>query len=175
MKPKGAKYTGRYAYQKKDLRTGEITEVGEFDEFVAPAPEPGRYRRNNFAILYLMEFYCLLDELGNKKMQVVKFILENINYENVLTMTAKEITEKSGISDKTVRETLKKLEAANLITRKTGVIILNPHLLNRKNPQGEGNIMVKYRTIQKEKEGQNNERENHEQNPPPEGSGETEK
>ena len=164
MQPQGTRYTGRYQYQKTDLITGEITEVGEFDEFITPAPEAGRHRRNNFGILYLMEFYCLLDELGNKKMQVVKFILENMNYENTLNMTAKEIAKKSGISYFTVKETLRKLEGANLITRKLGTIILNPHLLNRKNAQGEGNILVKYRTVKKEQEKKKEEKKKEDEN-----------
>lgn len=153
------KYSGRYRYQKIDMETGEVIEQGEYDEITADAPPtpPGSRRAGgNFAILYLIEFYNLLAELGTKKMAVVKYILEHIGYDNMLIKTAKEIAAGSSASEITVKRTLKKLEEANLITRKPGIIMLNPKLLNRKNVAGERNIMVKYNDIKQDKEQRKN-------------------
>ncbi|WP_144508830.1 replication/maintenance protein RepL [Bacillus mycoides] len=100
----------------KNLNTNEIIET---DEVIKS--------------MYLTAIVQLIDSLGNKKMQVVKYILENMDKStNILFITTRELTKKSKISRQTVIHTLKTLEQAQIITRKTEAIIIYPSLVPRR-------------------------------------------
>ena len=149
---KPTKYTGRYIYNKIDAVTGEVTEVGEFDEFQTclPIDENKPRRGNNFAILYLLEFYSMLDSLGGKKMSVMRYIVEHMDYNNLLLETEEQIAKGANVSLRTVKRTVKIMKEAGFIAQRPGRIMLNPQLLNRKNISGERNIMVKFRALKQE-------------------------
>ena len=123
--------------------TGEI--IGEpqtFDVVRKPVSREG------FHIAYVSAIIQMIDKIGNRKMEVVKYVLENMDiYSNFLTKTISEIVEESGVSDKTVRETLKLLEEAGIITRKTGVIMLSPKLLHKGDFRKERYLLTKFEEI----------------------------
>ena len=64
------KYTGTEIIYRFNKETGEYEEIGNADTFVKPIG-----RTEPFMITYLAEIINLIDTLGNKKMQVVKYIL----------------------------------------------------------------------------------------------------
>lgn len=135
------KYTGTAVWQKVNTATGAIEEERTVDEFERPV---GRSER--FMITYLAEIISLIDSLGNQKMKVVKFVLQNMSKsDNVLLTTTKELAKKSGVSEKTAIETLKILDNAGIIQRRTGAIMVSPKLVNNKTVNGEATMMVKYR------------------------------
>lgn len=140
------KYIGTSIWQKVDTITGEIVEEQIVDEFERPV---GRNER--FMITYLAEIINLIDSLGNQKMKVVKYILQNMSKsENLLLTTTKELANKSGVSEKTVIETLKILDSAGIVQRRTGAIMVSPKLVNNKTAKGEATMMVKYRQFENE-------------------------
>ena len=140
------KYTGTSVWQKIDTITGEVTEERTVDEF-----ERSVGRNERFMITYLAEIICLIDSLGNQKMKVVKFILQNMSKsENLLLITTEELAKKSGVSKKTVIETLKILDSAGIIHRRTGAIMVSPKLVNNKTSRGEATMMVKYHQFENE-------------------------
>lgn len=97
-------------------------------------------------ITYLAEIINLIDTLGNKKMQVVKYILKNMSKsENTLIITTRELAEKTKVSKPVVLDTLKLLEEANIIQRRTGAIMISPKLVNNKKAKGEAIMMTKYK------------------------------
>ena len=126
-----------------DKKTGQpIGEVQEFD-VVQKSVE-----RSGFVFTYLATIIQMIEELGNQKMKVVKYILKNMDKSsNVLIKTTREIAEESGISRKTVIETLKILEEEGIITRKTGVVMISPKLLHREDSRKERILMAKFKTI----------------------------
>ncbi|UIJ70204.1 replication/maintenance protein RepL (plasmid) [Bacillus cereus] len=127
-------YNGKRRLQ--DLDTGEIFEV---DDIVKKTP------RNGFMITYLTAIVQLIDSLGNKKMQVVKYILENMDKStNTLIITTRELSEKSQVSIKTVVETLKTLEQAQIITRRTGAIMIHPSLIHRGKDTKEKYLLARF-------------------------------
>ena len=145
------KYEGRSLWAKLDpitrQPTGEVKEVDEFQKDVNPNA------RHGFMITYLSEVISLIDKLGNQKMKVVKFILEHMDKRsNVLIMTVKEITKKSGIGYNTVIDTLRILDNAGIIQRRTGAIMLSPKLMNNRTGGGEASMMITYRQWGAEKE-----------------------
>jgi|GEM_PF-648357 len=105
--------------------------------------------RNGFMITYLSTIIQMIDKLGNQKMKVVKYLLAKMSKsENTIIKTIDEIAKDTGISDKTIRETLKLLEEADIISRRPGVIMLSPKLVHRGDKQKERYLMTKFQEIQ---------------------------
>ena len=96
-------------------------------------------------ITYLSAMINLMDKLGNKKMQVVKYILEHMDKStNTLIITTTELSIKSKVSRQVVSDTLKILEEANLIKRRTGAIMLHSNLVHRGNEEKEKYLLAKF-------------------------------
>lgn len=129
-------------WQRIDIDTGEATgEIIDVDVVIKEIPRTG------FSITYLSTIVSLIENVGNKKMQVVKYILQNMNPQNMLIETVREISEHSGCSKQTVNQTLQLLEGAGIIARKTGCIMLTPKLIHKGNAQKERFLMMKFNEI----------------------------
>lgn len=110
--------------------------------------------RNGFMITYLTAIINLIDVLGNKKMQVVRYILKNMDKStNTLIITTRELAAKSNTSLQTVVDTLKTLEKAHIITRKTGAIMIHPQLIHRGGSSKEKYLLTRFREWDKGDEG----------------------
>lgn len=128
-------YTGKETWINQ--ATGEIREVDTFEKPVG--------RNNGFMITYLAEIINLIETLGNKKMLVVKYILANMSKtENTLIITTRELAEKCGVSHTVVLRTLKLLDEAKIIERRTGAIMVSPKLMNNWRSSKEASMMIKY-------------------------------
>ena len=130
-------------FQRINPETGEI--VGDIivaDIAVKEVP------RSGFAITYLATIVQLIDNIGNKKMQVVKYVLQKMDSNNVLIETIREIAKNSGTSlqtvNETVNETLRILEGAGIIARKSGAVMLSPKLIHKGNAKKERYLMTKF-------------------------------
>lgn len=126
-------------YQQVNPDTGEI--IGDIrcvDVVVKEVPRTG------FAITYLSSIVNLIDSIGNKKMQVVKYILKNMDSNNILLQTVREVADGCNCSTQTVQDTLKILESAGIIARKTGAIMLSPKLVHKGNAKKERFLMAKF-------------------------------
>lgn len=128
-------YTGRERWVNVD--TGETREVDTFEKPVQ--------RENGFMITYLAEIINMIETLGNKKMQVVKYILANMcKANNTLIITTRELAEKCGVSHNVALQTLKLLEDSQIIERRTGAIMVSPKLVNNWRSDKEATMMIKY-------------------------------
>lgn len=137
-------YTGKEIWVNQ--ATGEVREVDTFEKPVG--------RDKGFMITYLAEIINLIETLGNKKMLVVKYILANMSKtENTLIITTRELSEKCGVGFNTVIQTLKLLESANIIERRTGAIMVSPKLVNNWYANKEATMMVKYYEFSGESKG----------------------
>lgn len=143
------KYIGQSRWAKLDENgslTGEVKLVDEFDAGLDT-------RRNGFMITYMGAVISLIEKLGTKKMTVVKYILENMSKsENTLIITTKELAEKTQVSKPVVLETLKMLEEVNLISRRTGAIMLSARLMHRGSEDKERYLMTRFYSFSEEKE-----------------------
>lgn len=129
-------------YQQVDANTGElIGEVRKVDVVIREIPRQG------FAITYLSSIIQMIDAIGNKKLQVVKYILSHMDSNNKLSETVREISAGSGVSLQTVIETLKLLEECGIVARKTGTVMLSPKLAHKGNAQRERFLMTKFKMI----------------------------
>lgn len=120
----------------QNLDTGEIIEATEIIKKV---------ERNGFMITYLSAIINLIDSLGNKKMQVVKYILNHMEKSNnTLIITTQELSEKSKVSKPIVIETLKTLEDAGIIKRRIGAIMIHSDLLHRGSSNKEKALLTRF-------------------------------
>lgn len=104
--------------------------------------------RTGFAITYLSSIVQMIESIGNKKMQVVKYILAHMDSNNKLSETVREISKGSGCSLQTVNETLKVLADCGIIARKTGTVMLSPKLIHKGNAKRERYLMTKFFEVQ---------------------------
>ena len=126
-------------YQQVNPDTGEIIgSVRCVDVVLKEIPRTG------FAITYLSTIINMIESIGNKKMQVVKYILQNMDSNNKLSETVREISKGSGCSLQTVQETLTLLENCGVVARKTGTVMLSPKLIHKGNAQKERYLMTKF-------------------------------
>lgn len=118
------------------------TEIKKVDVVIKEVPRVG------FAITYLSTVIQMIESIGNKKMQVVKYILGKMDSNNKLVETVREISKGSNCSLQTVNDTLKILENCGIIARKTGCVMLSPKLVHKGNAQREKYLMTKFFEIQ---------------------------
>lgn len=120
----------------KNLDTGEVIEANDVVK---------KTSRNGFMITYLTAIIQLIDNLGNRKMEVVKYILENMDKStNTLIITTTELAKKAKVSRQTVSDTLKILEEAKIIARKTGAIMIHSNLIHRGNHSKEKYLLARF-------------------------------
>lgn len=121
--------------------TGEIRVIGE--PIVAPTITT-KVPRGKFEIVYTAELFGILDKLGNKKIQVLSYLLDNKDGSNCLNMTNTEIAKNIGVARKTVVETMKVLESADLLHRKGTVVMLSANFMMKGNQLREAYLMQKF-------------------------------
>lgn len=100
--------------------------------------------RDNFDIVYIMNFCNLFDVIGGKKYQILKYLLQNRNTENQIIITTRELSEKLNISRDTVLRTLNILKKCGVITTRTGVIRINPKVIVHGSRKKEDWIFTKF-------------------------------
>ena len=136
------------AYVEIDLEllksTGEIRIVSE--PIIAPTITT-KVPRGKFEITYTSELFNILEKLGNKKIQVLSYILDHKDGSNALNMTNTQLAQTLHIARKTVVETMKILSDAHLINRENSVIMVNPQLMVKGNQLREAWLMRKYEEI----------------------------
>ena len=95
----------------KDLDTGEIFEI-DYIKKTTDRRLKGGWRR-----VYLADFLEILLEIGNTRIKVLEYILNNVDSNNKLTMSMRQVSEEVGISYKTTFETFKQLAKKGLIRK----------------------------------------------------------
>ena len=74
------------------------------------------------------DLLSVLDQIGNKKIKVLEFLIDNMNSNNEINFTQREIQQKTGISLQTINETIKALTEANIIKKHKRIYVLNPQI-----------------------------------------------
>jgi len=136
------------AYVEIDLEllksTGEIRIIS--DPIIAPTLTQ-KVPRGKFEITYTAELFNILKELGNKKIEILSYMLDHKDGNNSLNMTNTELAQVTKSSRPTVIETMNILKEANLVHRKGTVIMINPNLMVKGNQLREAWLMRKYEEI----------------------------
>lgn len=121
--------------------TGEIVdmEVSQIEE-----------RDFNFSKVWMRNFIAALDIVGNKKTKLCYWIIENINKENMLIGTLRDISKRTNTSLETVRTTIDILLDADFLRRKSqGVYIVNPNIVFKGGRGNRLNVLTQYNSSEK--------------------------
>lgn len=145
------------AYVEIDLElleaTGEIRIVGA--PIVAPTITT-KVPRGKFEITYTAELFDVMKELGNKKIEVLSYLLDHKDGNNTLNMTNAEIAKELHVSRPTVIDTMRILSDAKLASRKGSVIMISPKLMVKGNQLREAWLMRRYEEFDEAAEQVNN-------------------
>lgn len=124
--------------------TGEIKEMQLIDI---------EERDFNFHKVWLQHILNSIDLIGNQKTKLAFWIIEHLNKENQLTMTQRQICQRSGISIDTVRLTMKALMDSNfLIKQNMGVYMVNPEVVFKGGKTDRLNILIQYHSEELERQ-----------------------
>ena len=99
----------------------------------------------NFHKVWLEHIINSLDLIGNQKTKLAFWILGQLDRENKLTMTYRQISAKSGISLDTVRITMRALLESNFLERiNQGAYRVNPDIVFKGTRTGRLNVLYQY-------------------------------
>lgn len=105
----------------------------------------------NFHKIWLEHIISCLDLIGNQKTRLAFWIIDNLDKENKLTMTYRQIADKSGISLDTVRVTMRSLMDSNFLERiNQGAYRVNPDVVFKGSRTGRLNVLYQYNEIKRE-------------------------
>lgn len=118
------------------------TSTGEVEEFQVLRIDDADA---NFSKIWLGHVLAAVDQIGNAKMRVLMHVIaKRTPSTNTLIATTQEIAEAVGVSKKTVIETLKALEGADIVRRKPGVVMLNPDVVFKGPRGGRLKVLIDY-------------------------------
>ena len=108
----------------QDIDTGEVIELQYLNKKVKHSLKGG-WRR-----VYLEQFMELLTDLvSGRKIEIVNFIIDNLNSDNQFVMTQIEVIKRLGVSSVTITATYKYLTEMNF-WKKTGLCFtVNPKFI----------------------------------------------
>ena len=104
----------------------------------------------DFHKVWIDDLAKILGLLGGAKVQVFKYILDNINpYSNEFGGTNREIAKKIGVDGVTVNRTIKTLIEADFMKKvRTGTYLINSRVLVRGSHDKRVGLMLKYNGIE---------------------------
>lgn len=112
---------------------------------------PSDQTRNTIEKLVIVDIYRLTElfsVITGAKPRIVNYLIENINLsDNVVSSTIQEMADHTGISTKTIAQTLQKLEDANIVRRRVGVIMINPLILYKGHIQKQDELIEKFNSF----------------------------
>ncbi len=119
--------------------------TGEIQEMQVVSLED---RDFNFTKIWLFHIAQSLDMIGNKKIEVLNHLINNINSENQYIGTLRQISEKTNISLDTVSKTMKALKESDFLKNvNQGVYQINPNILFKGGKGKRMNVLMQYNNI----------------------------
>jgi len=126
-------------------------DTGELNEMQVISIEE---RDANFHKIWLGHIIQSLDLIGNKKIKVLNYLMENLNSENMFLEGQREVAESLNISIQTVSRTFRALQESDFMRQpKNGIYQINPNIIFKGGKEKRFNVLLKYQTLDnKEKE-----------------------
>lgn len=136
-----------------DKNTGEILPVVAIEKSV-PSSLKGGWRR-----VYLEQFMVILSRLYSsaRKLDVVEYILDNLDYENKFTMTQEQVANELKVSRQTIVETFKVLRGEGFMIKTGLCYTISPEYVCAMGSDAKNaNILLKIRKAEEELFDENN-------------------
>lgn len=119
-----------------DATTGEKKEFNVIDI---------EERDANFHKFWMYNIICSLDLIGNQKIKFAFWLIEQMDSENKVCFTMRQMASKSGISLETVRVTIKSLISSNFLVRQNiGVYRVNPDCIFKGGKSARLRVVLDY-------------------------------
>lgn len=121
------------------------------------------YGRKHFWRVWLGDLLYTLGLINNsKQLDVIFYVLDNTDSSNNLYIgTIRKTVEMTGISHGTVSAIFKKMQDADMITKKqNGVYFVKPSLIMKGDDDKRHRLLIEYETVKKENEPKTAEEEN---------------
>lgn len=124
------------------------TSTGEVEDFQVVSLQD---RDFNFHKLWLSHIINSLDLIGNQKTKLAFWILDNLDKENQLVMTYRQISKKTGISLDTVSKTMSALISCDFLQKiNNGAYRVNPDVIFKGSNSSRMNVLYKYQETKTE-------------------------
>lgn len=108
-------------------------------------------RDANFHKIWLEHVIHSMDIIGNQKIRFAFWLLKQMNSENQIIMTYKQMAEKSNISIDTVKRTVTALTESNFLVRfAIGVYQVNPDVIFKGGKTNRMNVLIEYSNVKAE-------------------------
>jgi redox-regulated HSP33 family molecular chaperone len=127
----------------KNETTGEIMDVMRVKE--------ASTQDNFFMKVWKLNMMKALEKIGNKKIDVLNYILENMDHENKIIATQQEIADKVGCSRQTVSTVVGQLRESGYIMTETREIQISPDIIFKGGHDQRMNVLIEYEQRKKEK------------------------
>lgn len=126
----------------KGTETFINTSTGEIMDMQVSSIEE---RDFNFHKVWMRNFISTLEVVGNQKTKLSFWIIDNLDKENKLCMTYRQIADKTGISLDTVRLTMAILLDGNFLRRiNQGCYIVNPDIMYKGSRTARLNVLTQF-------------------------------
>ena len=120
-----------------NTETGEVIEVTTIDHQNADS---------NFDKIWLGHVLSSIGAIGNKKMEVLCYLLKERNSENTIVATQRKIAKDLGIGTQVVSKTLKALQDCDFMRKiNSGTYQINPNFIFKGTKERRLNVLLKYR------------------------------
>lgn len=109
-------------------------------------------RDANFHKFWLTNIIQSLDLIGNQKIRLAFWLVEQMNADNEITLTQRQMAEKCNVSLDTVQKTVKALIDSDFMKRKNlGVYKINPNAIFQGGKGDRMNVLIKYTELSSKK------------------------
>lgn len=127
------------------------TSTGELETMNVTTVEE---RDFNFTKVWLTDLMSKLGIISNSKTKFAYWFLDNLNRENMVTMTYRQLADKSGYSYKVVSQTMQALIGANFVVKvNSGCYMVNPDVLFKGAKNTRQNLLIQYNdTVKRNKD-----------------------
>lgn len=123
--------TQKFFDEEGEIHEMQVTDIEERDA--------------NFHKIWLGHLLESLDMIGNKKLKVAMFIMNELNKENQFIGTHRYIADKTNISLPTITETMRVLQESNfLIKVRNGFYRANPDVIFKGGKTDRMNVLLRY-------------------------------
>jgi hypothetical protein len=109
--------------------------------------------RKGWRRVYMADLMAAIEQIGNKKIQVLEYLVDNMDANNFINKSQRQIAKESGISLKTITETFGALYETNLIIKTRNGYAFNGEIIGAFGSKEKNKmLLIKYQAESIEKE-----------------------
>ncbi|ETN81376.1 firmicute plasmid replication protein [Necator americanus] len=126
-------------------RTGEIIETQTLTKDIKGDVDVGFHK------LWIGHILETIDEVGNAKVKVLFWLIRNMDSSNMVKATVRQIAERSGVGEATVKRLMAALRKANVVKLEYGGRwVLNPAVVFKGGHSRRMNVLIRYQSMEQQ-------------------------